>query len=135
MNFVYPAGKLLMARQQLDATALRALIVMTNSTAFAEKDARTLADFTHLDEYSGEGYERKLLAVEFNEGSMSYEAADVVWPMLREGARRAMAMIAFQQGSTDRASIPIGYIDSGFPFYGNGGPVRVSWPSGILQVK
>ena len=135
MSFVYPAGKLLMARQALDSTALRALLVMTDSTAYAETGTTTLSGFTHLDEYSGGGYERKLLKVAFSEETMGFESAEVVWHSLREGPRRAMAMIAFQQGRTDADSIPIGFIDSGFPFYGNGGPVRVSWPSGLLQIK
>jgi hypothetical protein len=50
-----------------DANDLRALLVMTNTTADTETDVQFISDFTTLDEMDGTNYVRKQLTEAVNE--------------------------------------------------------------------
>lgn len=60
MSFVYTPAAFKIARGELawHAASLRALAVMSNTTADTDRDAATLSAITTLDEFDGTGYSR-----------------------------------------------------------------------------
>lgn len=144
MSFVYTAAKAELVKGNLDFDGqdYRLLLVMSNTTADTEQDAKFVDDLTTLDEYDGSGYIRKALASEAvaqddanNRGE--FTADPVTWSSLGVGTRQAVAAVLIRHVTDDTDSILIAYIDSGgFPWDGNGGDV--TWTpnaQGILQAS
>ena len=66
MSFWYTGAKERLANGNLDwdASDIRVLLAMTNTTADTDQDALTLSGITTMDEYDGTGYSRHALAAE-----------------------------------------------------------------------
>lgn len=130
-HFLYLLGK---AGIDFSTDDIRALLVMTNTTANIERDAAVIADFTLLDEYDGATYARKALTGEaWTEDNTNhrgkFDANDVDFgATLGIGTRQAKAVIIFKFVTTDADHIPLFYIDTGgFPKDGNGGAFPITW--------
>lgn len=144
-NFVYTPAKQKIAKGDADFDTLdiRALLVMTNTTADTEQDAATLAAFTTLDEYDGSGYSRPDLGASTiteddpnNRSEIDY--ADFTFgATVAAGTRQAQGMIIYNRvDGTAANDWPVAWVDTGgFPFAGNGGAINVTVNAeGLLQV-
>lgn len=142
-NFVYNEAKRAILAGELDLDApndIRAILVMTNTTADTEDDVNTISGFTTLDEADGANYGRIALTSEaVNEDAANnraeFDAADITWTALGAGTRPYAGIIIYKHVGADSSNLPICWIDSGgFPFSGNGSNVTVQWNAeGILQ--
>lgn len=119
---------------------VRVILVMTNTTADTDQDAKFVGDIGTLDEYDGASYARKALANQaVNEDDPNnrgeFDADDIVWTALGAGTRQAQAMVIYKHVTNDADSPLLAFIDSGgFPFSGNGGNVTIQWNAeGIIQ--
>lgn len=142
MSFVYTPAKVLLATAQLDLSSvdIRALLVMSSSSAAAETNAPTIAFFSTLDEYDGASYARQMLTgIAVNEDDSNARAElmtnPITWPTLGAGTRQATAMILFRFVTDDSDSVPIAYVDDGgFPFDGDGlDTILTPDPLGLIQ--
>jgi hypothetical protein len=143
-NFVYTGEKQRAAKgdRDWDTADIRALLVMTNTTADTEQDASVIGDFTTLDEYDGTGYARVDLGVttvtqdDANNRS-EVDVADFTFgSSVGPGTRQAQAMVLYVDlGGSDTANPVVAYVDTGgFPFTGNGGAVNVTVNAeGLIQ--
>lgn len=121
---------------------LRAILVMTNTTADTERDKATVGGFTTLDEFDGSGYSRPTLSMsasaENNSTHLSWtDAADFTFgTTVGPGTRQAQGYVIVKNVNGGANDIPIAFVDSGgFPFAGGGGAVNVTVDvAGLLQV-
>jgi len=110
----------------LAAMDLRAILVMSNSTADTETEAEFVDDFTTLDEYDGSAYARVALAAETSEldltnNRVEFKFDPIVFATLGVGTRQAIGIIIIKFVTDDTDSEPIFHLDEGgFPFDGNG---------------
>jgi hypothetical protein len=145
MSFAYTPYKFRLARGEAawHTMDVRALLVMSNTTADTDQDAATLSAISNLDEYNGSGDARAALGSEAvvqddanNRSEM--DAADITFgATVAAGTRQAVGIVIYQHvDGTAANDKPMLYIDSGgFPFDGANGPVNVTWHSeGIAQV-
>lgn len=143
-NFIYNEAKRAIAEGEIDfgsgGTDIRALLVMTNTTADTETNANTISGFTTLDEMNGANYARISLSSEVvNEdvanNRAEFDAADITWSALGAGTRQVQALIIYKHVGADSSNVPIAFIDTGgFPFTANGGNVTIQWNAeGIVQ--
>lgn len=153
MSFWYQNALVQMARGLLDWDAhdIRAMLVMTNTTADTEKDRLFISGgsgFTTLDEYDGANYARKAFAseiVNLDNANLRAEldaddltnALGNAWELLGVGVRNAQGIVLLRHVTNDADSVPIAFVDTGgFPFAGNGGRVEVQWNAeAILQLQ
>lgn len=142
-NFVYTGAKTKLANADLDLASadLRALLVMTNTTADTEKDVANIAAFSTLDEHDGANYARKTLADEAvaqddANDRAELDATDVTWTALGAGTRQCQALVVYVHVTNDSDSYPFLYIDTGgFPFTATGADVTIQWNAeGIFQL-
>ncbi len=119
---------------------IRAIIVMTNTTADTERDVATISAFTTLDEMDGAAYVRKALANQvWNEDQPNdrseFDADDVTWTALGAGTRSMAGIIIYRHVTDDTDSVPICYIDTGgFPLAATGTDFIAQWNAeGIAQ--
>lgn len=135
--------KLVKADADFDTLDVRALLVMTNTTADTERDKSTLSGFTTLDEFNGSGYSRPDLtmvapAVNLTTHVAWMDAADFTFgTTVGAGTRSVQAMILYNRvDGTNTNDWPIAFVDTGgFPFAPSGGPVNVTVDvAGLLQV-
>lgn len=141
MSFVYTRALGLQDSTTLTGD-MRALLVMSNTTADTEEDTDFIGNFTTLDEYDGANYARQALvnesfAVDTTNDRFVFDADDVVFTSLGAGTRQAVAVILYLHVTTDADSKPIYYIDTGgFPFDGNGQDATIAWnASGIAYLQ
>lgn len=143
-NFIYNEAKRAIAEAEIDfgsgGSDIRALLVMTNTTADTETNVNTLSGFTTLDEMDGANYARIALSGEVvNEDSgnnrAEFDASDITWSNLGAGTRQVQAVIIYKHVGADSSNVPIAFIDTGgFPFSANGGNVTIQWNAeGIIQ--
>ena len=143
-NFIYNEAKRAIAEGEIDfgsgGTDIRALLVMTNTTADTETNVNTISGFTTLDEMNGANYARIALSSEVvNEdvanNRAEFDAADITWSALGAGTRQVQALIIYKHVGADSSNVPIAFIDTGgFPFTANGGNVTIQWNAeGIVQ--
>lgn len=142
-NFVYTGFKnrLLKGDVDFDTNDIRAMLVMTNTTADTLQDANTLSDVS-LDEYDGSGYSRATLTgetvtqdntndrAEFSASNFSFGTT------VAAGTRQAQAMVLYQHvdGTAANDKLIAYYDTGGFPFAGNGGSISVTVNAeGLLQ--
>jgi len=144
-NFAFTNAKraILAGEINLATDDIRVLIVMTNTTADTDDgtgmDAALLSAIT-LDEADGSGYVRELLGsgaavtADNTNNRGEFDASDITFDSLIQGTRQFQAIIVYKHVGADSANIPIAYIDDGFPLWGNGADLTVSWNAeGILQ--
>ena len=125
----------------LDTQDIRALLVMTNTTADTDQDVANIADIGTLDEYDGAGYSRATLASEaVNEDAANnraeFDVADFNFgSTVAAGTRSAAGIVLYRHVTNDADAVLIAYIDTGgFPLAGGGGPFSVTVNAeGLLQ--
>ena len=141
-SFVYTRAKakLISGAIDLDTDDIRALLVMTNTTADTDVDTEFVSGIGTLDEMDGANYVRKALAGEAVTADLvndrgEFDATDVTWSSLGAGTRQVAAVVLFKFVTIDADSPLIAYIDSGgFPISANGGDLTAQWNAeGILQ--
>lgn len=143
-NFVYTNAKRAILAGEIDLASddIRALIVMTNTTADTDEDAATLGAITTLDEFDGSGYTRQALtttevtADAANDRGV-FSADDVTFANVSAGTRSAAAFVIYKHVTDDTDAVPLLYIDTvtgiTLPFAPNGGDVLLNWAaSGVL---
>lgn len=117
----------------LDTTTLqgdiRAILVMTNTTADTEKDKQFISEFTTLDEYDGAGYARvactsESFTVDTVNHHFKFTCDPITFAALGAGTRQCQGILLYLHVTNDADSKPLMYIDgTGFPFAGSGGDV------------
>jgi hypothetical protein len=141
-NFVFTVITDLLAKGQLDlreaGSDLRLILLGGTSTVGTQPDVTTLAGFTTLGEVTGTGYSRKVLAnqtVTKNNisNSADCDCDDVVYDALSAGT--LVGALIYLHVTNDTDSVPLVFMDQGFPMITNGGPItlRVN-TSGFLQI-
>lgn len=144
-NFVYTYAKKGLMDATIDLTGdIRALLVMTNTTADTDEDAQTISGITTLDELDGAGYGRKALTSEAVAADTAndrgeFTASDITFPNVSAGTRAVQAMVLYLHVTNDTDSIPIAYIDTAtgvtFNITPNGGDIRFADNAeGLVQV-
>jgi hypothetical protein len=148
-NFTYTRSKFNLMKGDLDfdTADIRAVLVMTNTTADTEEDATTVAGFTTLDEFDGAGYSTGGVALtgeatteDTANNRAEFDVVDIAYGALSAGTRSIAAVLLVVWGGSLGASIPLAYIDtvSGgptFPFAANGGLVTIVIDAeGLIQV-
>jgi hypothetical protein len=139
MSFIYTPAKERAAKADLDLDEaghdIRALLVMTNTTADTDQDAGTLSAITTLDEYDGVGYSRAALASQAvvrddpnNRAEFTSTTPVSFGATVAAGTRSAQAMLIYRfVDGTAANDQPIAFIDTGgFPLNGGGGPFEVA---------
>jgi len=143
MSLVYtPAKKkLLDGALNLGSDDIRALLVMTNTTADTDEDAEFIGDIGTLDEMDGANYARQALANEATAADTpndraTFDADDVTFASLGAGTRQVAGLVLYKHVTNDADSPVIAFIDSGgFPFAANGLDLVVQWNAdGILTL-
>jgi hypothetical protein len=152
MNFFYVPGRQYMLTTGINWTSatLKALLVMTNSTARSENRATFLtggSGFTTLDEMGGAGYSRQTLASvtitdDLPTGDLIVTCATVNFGnTITNGARQVAGIVIYLDGANDGARRPLIYLDSvsngpTFPYSPNGGPIKLVPPaSGLWRMR
>ena len=145
MSFVYTPVKQKLAKADIDfdTADIRAILVMSNTTADTDQDATNITGIGTLDEYDGSGYSRPDLGAstiteddpnnrsEIDFGDFTFGATVGV------GTRQAVGMVIYNRiDGTNGNDYPVAYVDTGgFPFDGNGGAVNVTVNAeGLIQV-
>lgn len=140
--FTNPLALALRADLDLEVHDIRALILMTNNTALADRDALTISGITTLDEMGGANYVIKALANEIvnrddANNRAEFDADDILWTLLGNGVR-SMAGVLLKRhvDGTAPNDIPIAFLDGGaFPLNPGGADFRVIWNAeGILHL-
>lgn len=121
---------------------VRALLVMSDTTVIADRDAEFLDDITDLDEYDGSGYAREALAAESFAVDLAndrwiFDADPIVFAALGVGTRQCVGMILYLHVTDDTDSKPLKFINgTGFPFDGAGTDVTLTPPAaGIALIR
>jgi len=133
-DFMYTLAQLKIANGEidLDTDDIRALIVMSLTSAQTQDGVEFLASFTTLDEYDGAGYARQALTGKVASANtvtkrMHFTSDNLVFAALAAGTREGFAIIFYKHVGADAVNIPILYkMPSGFPFLGNGENVTVA---------
>lgn len=143
-SFVYTPWKTKLLTGGVNLTEgqndIRALLVMTNTTADTEQDTEFIGGLTTLDEMDGANYARKTfssqaVAEDAGNNRAEFDGEDFTWTALGAGTRQVAGVVIFRFITNDAASELIAYIDTGgFPFTANGGNFTITWNAeGILQ--
>jgi hypothetical protein len=145
-NFVYTITKsgLMNGTIDLDTQDIRAMLVMTNTTADTENTKTTISGFTTLDEMDGAGYSRQALtseavATDNTNDRGEFTAADITFSNVAAGTRDVAGCILYRFITTDADHIPIAWIDTAgslaFPLTPNGGNIKIAANAqGLVQV-
>lgn len=146
MSFAYTPAKTELMSGNLDFSGagvqdIRALLVMTNTTADTDQDVANIADIGTLDEYDGAGYGRATFAGEVvNEDAANNRAEFDVTDFnfgaaVAAGTRSAAGFVVYRHVTNDADAVLIGYIDTGgFPLAGGGGAFNVTVNAeGLIQ--
>lgn len=144
-SFVYTNAKRALLAGELDLNAhdIRAMLVMTNTTADTEKDVTTVDAITTLDEFDGTGYTRQgltgktFVADDANDRG-EFTADDIVFTNVSAGTRSIAGLVLYRHITDDTDAVPIAYIDSAngidFPITPNGGDLRfIANAEGLVQ--
>jgi hypothetical protein len=138
-NFVYTRAKKLTVDGGLNwgTNDIRALFVMTNSTADTQEDTTTISGFTTLDEFDGPSYGRKNLSIVTAESTgnntASASISTITWPSLGVGSRSVKGLLIFKFVSGDSTNVPLLWIDTGgFPITPENTDVIVSFTTALL---
>lgn len=134
-SFAYTPHKTGLATAQFDLDGthdIRAMLVMTNTTADTDQDVLNIADIGTLDEYDGSGYGRATLTGEaVNEDAANnraeFDVADFNFgTTVAAGTRQAAGIVVYRHVTNDADALLMLYIDTGgFPVAGGGGAFNV----------
>lgn len=144
-SFGYTPGKTAIGAGNVDLDGthdIRALLVMTNTTADTDQDVANIADIGTLDEYDGAGYSRatftgETIADDAANNRAEFDVADFNFgTTVAAGTRSAAGMVVYRHVTNDADAILIAYIDTGgFPVAGGGGAFNVVVNAeGLLQI-
>lgn len=119
---------------------VRAILVMTNTTADTDRDVEFVGDITTLDEYDGANYARKVMANQVvteddpnNRGEFS--ADPFTYTALGAGTRNAQGLVFYVHSGADATNKLLFYSEF-TPFNGNGGDVTITPNAqGLLQTQ
>ncbi len=138
---VFNEGKENFAQEDILTITVKALLLMTNTTADTENDGiSATTDFTTLDEHDGSGYAQQTLASktitkdDTNDRAV-FDAADVTFTSLGAGTRDvAGVLLVWDDGGTLR---PISWHEYTSPRVADGTDFVVQWRSdtGIILVQ
>ena len=143
-NFVYTNAKRAILAGEIDWASddIRALAVMSNTTADTEEDTTTISGFSTLDEFDGSGYTRQTLAgktvtADNTNDRGVFDANDAQFTNISAGSRAIVGFLVYKHVTNDTDAIPLLYIDTvsgiALPFTPNGGSVIIQWSaSGVL---
>ena len=105
---------------------IRAILVMTNTTADTEVDSEFISSITTLDEMDGSGYARVALtgeafAVDLANARWEFTSSAFTYTAVGAGTRQVQGLLLYLHVTNDADSKPLIYIDGpGFPFTANG---------------
>ena len=145
-NYCYTVAKsgLMNGSIDLDTHDIRAMLVMSNTTADTENTKTTISGFTTLDEMDGAGYTRQALtgeavATDNTNNRGEFTANDITFLNVSAGTRAVAGCILYRFITTDADHIPIAWIDTAgsiaFPFTPNGGNIKIAANvEGLIQV-
>ena len=140
-SFVYTPALGLLAAATLTGD-VRAILVMSNTTADTETDSEFIGSITTLDQYDGAGYARVALTTEawaavLATDRFKFSADAIVFPSLSVGTRQCVGLLLYLHVTNDADSKALMYIDgTGFPFDGNGANVTFTpHADGIMYTR
>lgn len=140
-SFVYTPSLSRMGRGAFDWVGqdIRALLVMSNTTADTDQDLENIADIGTLDEMDGANYVRKAAANEAdaedtanNRLELSFDP--IVWSALGNGARAVVGMVVYQHVTNDADALLIAYIDLGSINPGGADLTITNNAQGLIQI-
>jgi len=142
-NFAYTkvTNKLATAALNMSTADIRALAVMTNTTADTEKDVNFIADFTTLDEFNGANYARTTFATQTvtqdnANDRTELDTEDIAYTALGAGTRQMAGHVIYVHVTNDSDSYPIAFIDDNMPFTAQGTNVTfVVNTEGLIQIS
>ncbi len=121
---------------------IRALLVMSNTTADTDEDAEFITGgITTLDEYDGAAYARVALtgeafAVDTANDRFEFDANAFTFSTLGVGTRQCVGLVLYLHVTNDADSKPLFYFDgTGFPFDGNGADVTFTPNTELVHVQ
>lgn len=120
---------------------IRALLVMSNTTADTDEDAQFIADVTTLDEYDGAAYARVALtgeafAIDAVNDRWEFDANAFTFSSLGVGTRQCVGLVLYLHVTNDADSEMLFYFDgTGFPFDGNGADVTFTPNTELVHVQ
>lgn len=130
-----------------DTDVIKAILVMTNTTADTEIDSDTVDDISTLDEMDGSGFTwghgndgRKTLSItvstdDSNDRGDANAGASTTWASLGAGTRSVQGVLLAKEGPTnDTDAVPIVYLDFAAPVAANGQDFVVNWDAGAGDV-
>jgi len=125
----------------LNADDIRVALLMTNTSADTENDAKVYVDdLTTLDECDGANYVRKALANEaVNKDDANdraeFDADDVTWTSLGASTRDVQGALVYKHVTNDSDSPLIAFIDFTSDVTPDGTNFTIQWNAeGILQL-
>lgn len=125
---------------------IKALLLMTNTTADTDYDVNTVSAIGTLDEFDGAGYTaghggagRKTVTATISEtaggpgvGFAALEAAQLTWLGLGAGTRDALGVLLIVEGTSDDSdAIPIAWSPFSSAYTASGNNLNVSWSSDV----
>lgn len=153
MNFFYLQGRQFQLTTGFNWTSatIKALAVMTNSTAYLDQNATFLtggSGFTTLDEFDGAGYSRQtltspLFTPDLVTLNLIFSCAVINFGnTVSNGTRQAKGFVIYLDGANDGARRPLMHIDSvssgpPFPYSPAGGPFKLTphLTKGLFQCR
>lgn len=118
---------------------IRALLVMSNTTADTDRNVENIADIGTLDEMGGANYARKAAANEADAQDdtnhrleLTFDA--ITWAALGNGARQVVGMVIYQHVTNDADALLIAYVDIGSINPGGTDLVVTPNAEGMLQL-
>lgn len=148
-SFVFTRTKRDLMKGDMDFDAagadIRAILVMTNTTADTEEDTTTIAGFTTLDEFDGSSYTTvtgldigtQVVNEDTANDRAEFDSTNITFSGVGAGTRLITGMVIFRFVTNFNSSIPIAYVDfSSTPgnFAANGGDISITWDAqGIIQ--
>jgi hypothetical protein len=147
MSFVYTPFKqaLFEGKVNLRSCTMKVMLVMTNTTADTDQDAKDFTQVTTLDEFDGSGYTvggsavaSQVVAEDDPNNRSEFSANALTFATLGAGTRQIQGAVLYGCSggaiSTGK-SLLFAFVDTGgFPISANGGDITITWNAeGILQ--
>lgn len=137
-NFTYNVCKKNLMEGTLDLTTtgrVKALLVMSNTTADTEKGKLFLSQFTTLDECDGTNYARQTLTgMTVTQDDVDdegvFDATNVTFTVEDDASRTIAGVIIYFDligGDNDVTNVPLYWIEDSTPITANGGDIVVSF--------
>lgn len=138
-DFMYNEAKRAQAEGEIDfglPDDFRAILVMAATTFDTDYDIDTMAGVATPAYFDGANHDttnghtiagEAITEITGISGYAKLDGTDLTFTALGAGAGDAVGMVIFKWVTNLASSIPIFYVDSGFPFNGNGGDVTIQW--------